>query len=699
MSETSAAKEQSESVVVAINRLDTLLDLAGKVIIVSSNLEALRDRLEEQDNLAKEVYEESKDLASTASRISSDLHHLVIDVRHVSMNESFARFRRLARDVSRRVGKPIHFEVEGGDVTLDKIISEKIYDPIAHQIRNAIVHGIENPDVRMARGKDPVGRIRLEVEDDGQLTTIVLSDDGGGIDLDAVRSTAEQRGLATREQLSRMDDDELYQYLFMAGFSTVEQTSNQAGRGVGMDVVRTVLDSLDAECRIESRTGVGSKFTFLLPNVSAVNISDTLMVAANDTHYAFPIASVLASVCIEVSKIRTIAGQSRVIPYLNEYLPLEDLGQIFGESPVIGSGADRIFALIVQHKRDTVAFQVSEFLSPQKVVISALDEEIAPQGIQGVAVLSGQRLGMVVDVQSLFDRMRKMRQGETPREREKLPPTTDDDEFQQPEPSTPEKPQDEPAHSAAEPSPDAPGEAFLHELKTMLSSLNRELLQLDESRDRQTTDSVFRLIHSIKGNLAMCGLDEPADITHHLESLLDRAREGIASLEDSTFDMFFDGCEYLEGVVGALLQGEAAPAPTERLAQAIQESARSMESVAGDLERDDADGITIALDPLGEFQLSSRRMAGARLVQAELEFDPGDQPAFLVAYIILRRFEQIGAVIGTSPPIERISSGVCGSTLRVLFVPSTPGDARMGDLEENLRTYFGVLRLHYEPYC
>ena len=209
MSEAAITRDQRESVVVGIDRLDTLLDLAGKVIIVSSNLEALNRNLEEARDTDSEIIDQSRDLAQTANRISSDLHRLVVDVRHVDMKDLFARFRRLARDISRRVGKPLRFEVVGEEVSLDKTISEQIYDPIAHQIRNAIVHGIEGAELRESRGKDPVGLVRLEVEASEQTTTIRIHDDGNGVDLEAIRRTALERGLASESEVSDMGADEL----------------------------------------------------------------------------------------------------------------------------------------------------------------------------------------------------------------------------------------------------------------------------------------------------------------------------------------------------------------------------------------------------------------------------------------------------------------------------------------------------------
>ena len=173
--------------VVRLSSLDNMLELAGQVIIVSSNLNALSREIQDGSTVSHILSEDVKDLAITSNRISSDLHNLVTDVRTVGMGDLFSRFRRLARDTSRRLGKAIRFELEGEDVCIDKKTSEKIYDPIAHQIRNAISHGIEDRQTRTKLGKDSVGTVVVKVRTTENNTIIDVIDDGGGIDTEAIR--------------------------------------------------------------------------------------------------------------------------------------------------------------------------------------------------------------------------------------------------------------------------------------------------------------------------------------------------------------------------------------------------------------------------------------------------------------------------------------------------------------------------------
>jgi two-component system chemotaxis sensor kinase CheA len=193
--ETSSGSANQESMVVRLSSLDNMLELAGEVIIVSSNLNVLSRGIQEGTEVSRTLAENVKDLAITSSRISSDLHNLVTDVRTVGMGGLFARFRRIARDTSRRLGKAIRFELEGEDVCIDKRTSEKIYDPIAHQIRNAMAHGIEDKETRIAQGKDPVGSVTVKVRNTEINTVIDVIDDGGGIDTDTVRRKVLKMGL------------------------------------------------------------------------------------------------------------------------------------------------------------------------------------------------------------------------------------------------------------------------------------------------------------------------------------------------------------------------------------------------------------------------------------------------------------------------------------------------------------------------
>lgn len=687
--------------VVRLSRLDKMLDLAGEVIIVSSNLSALSHQMQPGAEITPTLAEDAKDLAITSSRISSDLHNLVTDVRTVDMSDLFARFRRLARDTSRRLGKAVRFDVEGEDVSIDKKIAERIYDPIAHQIRNAIAHGIEDEEGRRRAGKDPVGAVRVRVRNMDNNTVIEVIDDGAGIDDAAVRRKVVEGGYLDERQAADLADDALYEYLFMAGFSTAQATSGTSGRGVGMDVVRSVMNDIGAEVRIHTERGKGSTFAFVLPLVTAVNISDSLLVVARDTAFAFPISSVVASMSVNPDEVATTTGKGRSITYLGNILPLFDLLSVFGEEP-LGETRENLRVIIIEHKKHRVAYRVSEFLNPQKIVISNFDDGMQVAGLLGTATLSGRRMGMVVDLPRLIEQTLGL-DVELDRRARGNGADASAERSERPTPQTEEAPAA--ALSTESPSDDdradmgRPDSVFLAEVESMLKDLNRRLLALEESRDRELADSVFREMHSIKGNLTMYGADEPAAVTHHMETLLERARRGELDLDEEAFDVLFDGASYLEEVVAAFRAGRAAPAPADKLRDAIDAFEARFRKEAQSAADVDIDSDHVVLDPTGEFYLSSRRREGATLYQARIDFDPGDQPRFLVAYLILRRIQRVADVLGTLPRMSDLETGLCEGGIVVLFAPRESNADLLDKLAANLRRYYGVTRFEAAAYA
>lgn len=713
MSETATRKKNTrsgvgeESMIVRMSSLDNMLQLAGEVIIVSSNLNAMSRQIREGVPISRSVSNDIKDLAITSSRISSDLHNLVSNVRNVDMSDLFARFQRLARDTSRRLGKAIRFEVEGQDICIDKKMSEKIYDPIAHQIRNAMSHGIEDEQTRKAAGKDPVGTVRLSVRNMENSTVIEISDDGGGIDTEKVREKVIQMNLCEPGQAEKLRDQELFEYLFLPGFSTSQTTSSTSGRGVGLDVVKSVMDEVNAEIKIETRPGTGTTFSFILPKVTAVNISDALLVRANENYFAFPIASVVASSSVPISQVNTTTGRGKTILYLGGILPLFDLLEVFGEFPVSrDQDQDHLRVLIVEHKSKKVAYVVSDFLNPQKIVISEFDEKIKVPGLLGTAILSGRQLAMVIDLPHLVEQTigtdnEVDKRGVLSQLQQNA--IADEDDFFT---MTPDKPA---RAAASEPEKDfgpsgdtldleIQDSAFLNEVESMLSTLNKELLTFDEKRDRETADSVFRMMHSIKGNLTMCGAEESASIAHRTETLLTQAREGKLELKDEVFDVFFDSCSYLEDVVNACLKNQKPPQVPEKLEQGLSgfEQQKSEDSPDRPI---DIDSMQIPLDSTGEFYLSSRRRDGTNLYQLKIEFEKSDQPDFLVAYLILRRIQGVADVLGTLPGMSEIESGICSTGLAALIASRDQNPELLKQLETNLKTYYGVKRFEANPFA
>jgi chemotaxis protein histidine kinase CheA len=707
-SSTGHSTSNQESMIVRLSSLDNMLELAGEVIIVSSNLNAMSREIQEGAKVSRVLSDNVKDLAITSSRISSDLHNLVTDVRTVGMGDLFTRFRRIARDTSRRLGKVIRFELEGVDICIDKRTSEKIYDPIAHQIRNAMAHGIEDKETRVKLGKDPVGTVTVRVCNTENNTIIDVIDDGGGIDKENVRRKALKMELADEKTLEGLADEALFEYLYMPGFSTAEQASATSGRGVGLDVVRDVMNEINGETRIKSEEGKGTTFSFILPKITAVNISDALLIRAEKMTFAFPISSVVASQAISVNEVTTIRGTNRTIKYLDKILPLFDLLEIFGEPPV-KIHDNQMRAIIVEYKNKRAAFVVSDFMNPQKIVISEFDSEMKVPGLIGTAILTGRQMGLVIDLPGLFQQTFGNGKEKDISKSVRLDACiknnllVDNENKQQPISSDTETTipavaeENESVNEGLD--IDQPDSQFLKEVEIMLARLNQELFTLEEKHDTETADAIFRLVHSIKGNFTMCGAEEPASITHQVETILERAKCEALELNDEVFDVLFDGSAYLEQVVQSLLIDQKPPVPPDKLLAGMEKFRQEEKKADQDEPLAALDNAQAVLDPTGEFYLSSRRRDGAILYRCHIEFNPGDQPHFLVAYLILRRLQRVADVLGTFPAMTDIEAGLCKGGIVVLLAPRDPKPDLLDTLDKNLKRYYGVERFEAATYA
>jgi chemotaxis protein histidine kinase CheA len=493
-----------------------------------------------------------------------------------------------------------------------------------------------------------------------------------------------------------MGDESLFEYLYIPGFSTTEKTSTTSGRGVGLDVVRIAMNELGGETKITTERDKGTTFSFILPNITAVNISDALMISAGSMTFAFPITSVIASQAISTSEVTTAKGRHRSIVYLGKILPLFDLLEIFGESSVEIKD-EQLPVIIVEYKHKRAAFIVSDFLNPQKIVISEFDKHMQVPGLVGTAILSGRKMGLVVDLAGLFDvtfgndtivDVKKITSAKACKGDFSLDNEKTSDNGTSPATSTSGERSDEVCEDI---DIDQPDSAFLKEVESMLTRLNHELLTLDENHDKKTSDGIFRLIHSIKGNLTMYGAEQPASITHKIETILEKTIRGVLELDENVFDVLFDGSVYLEDVVKSLLQGQKPASVPSKLLEGI-EKFDQVEKKTEQTETVDLNTAQVVLDATGEFYLSSRRRDGAVLQQCRIEFDSSDQPRFLLAYLILRRIQRVADVLGTFPAMTDIESGLCDSGLVVLIAPRDSKADLLNKLGKNLKQYYGVTR-------
>jgi len=314
---TNIRKNQaSKTVRVDIGRLDNLMNLVSELIIIKTRLE---DEGFQQQKNSNEMHETIEYL----ERITTSLHDAVMKVRMVPVERTFNRFPRMVRDLSKELGKGINLIMSGEDTEVDRTVIDEIGDPLIHLIRNSLDHGIESIEDRVAKGKPEEGTVNLRAYPDGNTVVIEVEDDGKGIDSEKIKDKAVSNGLLTREEADNLSKKEAINLLFRAGFSTVDVVTDLSGRGVGLDVVKSKIESLNGTVEVDSTVGQGSKFTIRLPLTLA--IIQALMIELNKEKYAIPLNNIKEISTINSENISMIQDQE-VVLYREKTLPLIRLG-------------------------------------------------------------------------------------------------------------------------------------------------------------------------------------------------------------------------------------------------------------------------------------------------------------------------------------------------------------------------------------
>ena len=322
--DTRYVSARSNIVRVDFAQLDHLLNLVGELIIYRTKLEQVGRVLVE----AMGGREASRELVAAVQQVagvSTELQETVMDIRMLPVRHVFERFPRLVRDLARQQGKDIELILEGEGTRVDKAIIDEIGEPLVHMIRNSVDHGIETPEVRVARGKTPTGTILLSAAQESNHVVITIMDDGSGIDAEQVRREAVQRGLLRGDE--KLTERELVQLIFSQGFSTSTQISDISGRGVGLDVVLKSIERLNGLVEVETVPGVGTKFIIELPLTLA--IISALLVEVSGRVYAVPLGSVVESLRFDSKDIHTINGRE-TLRIRDRIVPLVRLGEFFG---------------------------------------------------------------------------------------------------------------------------------------------------------------------------------------------------------------------------------------------------------------------------------------------------------------------------------------------------------------------------------
>ncbi len=388
-----SAPKESTSIRVSIEKVDSLLNLVGELVITQSMLKRFGTEVKS---------DELKDLGeglTQLERYTRELQESVMDIRMLPISFAFNRFPRLVHDISRKLGKKVELEVVGEQTEVDKTVLEKIGDPLVHLVRNSLDHGIEEANVRVENGKPEVGKLTLSATQEGGNIVIRVIDDGAGINKEKLVSKAIEKGIITADD--QLSDDRIHNLIFHAGFSTVEEVSDLSGRGVGMDVVRRNIKDLGGRVEVQSEMGVGTSFIIRLPLTLA--ILDGQLVRVGEETYIMSLLSIVETVLLKETDINDIAGRADVYQMRGEYIPIIWLKEIL--QGVEDRATERKEGLLVVVEADgrRVGLFVDELLDQQQVVIKNLEDNFRQvEGVSGATILGDGTVALILDIPGLL---------------------------------------------------------------------------------------------------------------------------------------------------------------------------------------------------------------------------------------------------------------------------------------------------------
>ncbi|QGG48191.1 chemotaxis protein CheA [Heliorestis convoluta] len=388
--ENAKRTKTNPTVRVDIERLDNLMNLVGELVISKTRLE----QISTTSNLA-----ELNETIEHIDRITTDLQTVVMKVRMVPIEQVFNRFPRMVRDLAKELGKEINLIIEGKDTELDRTVIDEIGDPLVHLIRNAIDHGIELPEVRRQKNKSIEAVLRLVAKHEGNNVVIEVEDDGQGINPEKLRNKAIQKGLITAKEAEQLDDQGAVNLIWMAGFTTAEKVSDVSGRGVGLDAVRTKIESLSGSVEIETQVNKGTKFKIRLPLTLA--IIQALLVNVGDEIYAIPLGAIDETTSIEQEHIKKVQNQE-VVLLRGQVLPLVRLDQVL-EVPRVNSHTEELYVVVVRKGEKKAGLIVDSLIGQQEIVIKSPGKLLQGIcGIAGAAILGNGHVSLILDVGTLL---------------------------------------------------------------------------------------------------------------------------------------------------------------------------------------------------------------------------------------------------------------------------------------------------------
>lgn len=379
---------------VDVKRLDDLMNQVGELVLERNRMIQINQNLQQGDANRPDFHEEFGKLTKRMSFVTSELQMQVLKMRMIPVEKVFKKFPRIVRSMARDLGKEVDLHIIGEETELDRSVVDEIGDPLIHLIRNAMDHGLETPDVRQAAGKPRGGTLILAAVHEGNQIIISIKDDGNGIDTERVGRKAIEKGLITEEQFVAMNQREIYDLLFLPGFSTKDKATDLSGRGVGMDVVKTNIKKLNGLIEIKSTKGQGSEFILRLPLTLA--IIQSLLVEVEGEIYSIPLSSVLETIRVDQRQFHLIGGQE-VLKLRDIVLPLIRLQKVFSVVQR-DEASDFCYVVVVGAAEKRIGMVVTRLVGQQEVAIKSLGNYLANiPGIAGSTILGDGRVALIID--------------------------------------------------------------------------------------------------------------------------------------------------------------------------------------------------------------------------------------------------------------------------------------------------------------
>jgi two-component system chemotaxis sensor kinase CheA len=400
--QVSKEREVATTLRVDVSRIDKVMDLAGEIVLARNRLLNLAAKLESQYNGDQSV-ENLLETTSFLDRVTSDLQLAVMKMRMQQIAKVFSKFPRMVRDLSRSLQKDIDLEIYGEETEVDKSVIENIGDPMVHIIRNAIDHGIETNEERVAKGKPRNGRIIISAYQQGTQIVIEVTDDGRGIDVEVVKRKAIKNGLISEEDAEKLSDESAVNLIFLPGFSTREVSTELSGRGVGMDVVKTNVAKLNGYVEVVTKKDIGSTFRISLPLTLA--IMQAMMVRIGSEYYAIPQTMIEETLRVKRKDIKDVTGQ-QVLTIRGKVLPLFIMSELLGVRSSDMAEQENSYVLVASVAERRFCIVVDELLGQEEVVLKAINGvESEACGILGATITGDGRVVLILDLAVIVRRI------------------------------------------------------------------------------------------------------------------------------------------------------------------------------------------------------------------------------------------------------------------------------------------------------